>query len=125
MTIGGVLRGVRVLDLSTIVAGPAASMILADLGADVIKVERPGSGEDARAMGPHRGQWGAYFTALNRGKRSIAVDIAAPEGKEVVLKIAEGCDVWLENFRGGTAQRLGLDEAVVRARKPDIVYAAL
>jgi succinate--hydroxymethylglutarate CoA-transferase len=119
------LSGVRILDLSTIVAGPAASMVLADLGADVIKVERPVTGEDARAMGPHRGPWGAYFTALNRGKRSIAVDIAKPEGKEVVLKIAESCDVWLENFRGGTAKRLGLDEAIVRARKPDIIYASL
>ena len=82
----GILAGVRVLDLSTIVAGPAASMILADLGADIIKVERLGSGEDGRAMGPHRGPWGAYFTALNRGKRSIAVDIRKPAGRETVLR---------------------------------------
>lgn len=120
-----ILAGVRILDLSTIVAGPAASMVLADLGADVIKVERVGVGEDGRGMSPHRGPWGAYFTLLNRGKRSIAVDITTPEGKQAVLKIAEGCDVWLENFRGGTAQRLGLDEAVVRAHKPDIIYASL
>jgi crotonobetainyl-CoA:carnitine CoA-transferase CaiB-like acyl-CoA transferase len=125
MTIGGVLRGVRVLDLSTIVAGPAASMILADLGADVIKVERPGSGEDGRAMGPHRGPWGAYFTALNRGKRSIAIDIRKPAGRETVLRIAATCDVLLENFRGGKAAALGLDEAAVRALRPDIIYASL
>ena len=125
MTIGGVLRGVRVLDLSTIVAGPAASMILADLGADVIKVERPGSGEDGRAMGPHRGPWGAYFTALNRGKRSIAIDIRKPAGRETVLRIAATCDVLLENFRGGKAAALGLDESTVRARRPDIIYASL
>ncbi len=121
----GVLTGIRVLDLSTIVAGPAASMILADLGADVIKVERTGSGEDGRAMGPHRGSWGAYFTALNRGKRSIALDIRNPGGREAVLRIAATCDVFLENFRGGKASALGLDEIAVRTRKPDIIYSSL
>jgi len=120
-----VLSGIRVLDLSTIVAGPATSMILADLGADVIKVERPGTGEDGRAMGPHRGEWGAYFTALNRGKRSIALDIRQPGGREAVLRIASTCDVFLENFRGGKAAQFGLDETAVRARKPDIIYASL
>ena len=120
-----VLDGIRVLDLSTIVAGPAASMILADLGADVIKVERPGTGEDGRAMGPHRGAWGAYFTALNRGKRSIALDIRQPAGREAVLRISATCDVFLENFRGGKATALGLDEAAVRARKPGIIYVSL
>src|SRR3984893_995054 len=125
MTIGGVLRGVRVLDLSTIVAGPATSMILADLGADVLKVERIGSGEDGRGMGPHRGPWGAYFTKLNRGKRSICVDISEPAGREAILRIAPTCDVFLENFRGGKAAALGLDEAAIRARKPDIIYASL
>src|SRR6516164_1286589 len=122
---GTVLDGIRVLDLSTIVAGPAASMVLADLGADVIKVERLGDGEDGRAMGPHRGPWGAYFATLNRGKRSIALDIRQPAGREIVLRIAATCDVFLENFRGGKASALGLDEAVVRARKPDIIYASL
>ncbi len=120
-----VLAGVRVLDLGTIVAGPAASMILADLGAEVIKVERPGTGEDGRAMGPHRGSWGAYFTALNRGKRSIGIDITKPEGREVVLRLASTCDIFLENFRGGKAAALGLDEAAVRGRRPDVIYASL
>jgi len=120
-----ILAGLRVLDLSTIVAGPTASMILADLGADVIKVERPGGGEDGRAMSPHRGSWGAYFTTLNRGKRSVAIDILKPAGRETVLRIAAGCDVLLENFRGGKAAALGLDEASVRCRKPDIIYASL
>ena len=121
----GVLDGIRVLDLSTIVAGPAASMILADLGADVLKVERPGTGEDGRAMAPHRGPWGAYFTTLNRGKRSIGLDIRQSAGRDAVLRIAATCDVFLENFRGGKAAALGLDEASVRARKPDIIYASL
>jgi crotonobetainyl-CoA:carnitine CoA-transferase CaiB-like acyl-CoA transferase len=120
-----ILSGIRVLDLSTIVAGPATSMILGDLGADIIKVERPGLGEDGRAMGPHRGEWGAYFTALNRGKRSIAVDIRQPAGRDAVLRIASTCDVFLENFRGGKAAQFGLDETAVRARKPDIIYASL
>ena len=120
-----ILSGIRVLDLSTIVAGPATSMILADLGADIIKVERPGTGEDGRAMGPHRGEWGAYFTALNRGKRSIALDIRQPAGREAVLRIASTCDVFLENFRGGKAAQFGLDEASVRARKAEIIYASL
>jgi len=120
-----VLRGIRVLDLSTIVAGPAASMVLSDLGADIIKVERPGTGEDSRAMGPHRGPWGSFFTPLNRGKRSISIDITKPAGRELVLRIAETCDVFLENFRGGKAEALGLDEAAVRARKPDIIYASI
>lgn len=113
------------LDLSTIVAGPAASMILSDLGADVIKVERIGAGEDGRAMGPHRGKWGAYFVALNRGKRSIAIDITKPRGRQLVLKLASRSDVFLENFRGGKAAALGLDEPAVRAQKPDIIYASL
>jgi crotonobetainyl-CoA:carnitine CoA-transferase CaiB-like acyl-CoA transferase len=121
----GILSGIRVLDLSTIVAGPATSMILADLGADILKVERIGSGEDGRAMGPHRGRWGAYFTALNRGKRSICVDISKSAGREMILRIAATCDVFLENFRGGKAAALGLDEASVRARRPDVVYASL
>ncbi len=106
-------------------AGPTASMILSDLGADVIKVERIGGGEDGRAMGPHRGEWGAYFVALNRGKRSITLDLGRPEGREVVLRLATSCDVFLENFRGGKAAALGLDEAAVRARKPEIIYASL
>ena len=100
-------------------------MILSDLGADVIKVERTGGGDDGRAMGPHRGEWGAYFVALNRGKRSITLDLAKPEGRAVVLRLASSCDVFLENFRGGKAAALGLDEAAVRASKPDIVYASV
>jgi crotonobetainyl-CoA:carnitine CoA-transferase CaiB-like acyl-CoA transferase len=120
-----VLEGIRVLDLSSIVAGPTASMILSDLGADIIKVERPGGGEDGRAMGPHRGEWGAYFVALNRGKRSITLDLSKPEGRAAVLRLASTCDVFLENFRGGKAAELGLDETAVRERKPDIIYASL
>jgi crotonobetainyl-CoA:carnitine CoA-transferase CaiB-like acyl-CoA transferase len=119
------LTGIRVLDLSSVVAGPTATMILADLGADVIKVERIDGGDDSRGMGPHRGPWGCFFVSLNRGKRSIAVDITKPAGREIVLRLASGCDVFIENFRGGKATALGLDESAIRARKPDIIYASL
>jgi len=100
-------------------------MILADLGADIIKVERIDGGDDARDMGPHRGQWGAYFTPINRGKRSITIDVTKPAGRETVLRLAQSCDVFIENFRVGKAAALGLDEAAVRARKPDVIYASL
>jgi len=100
-------------------------MVLADLGADVIKVERIDGGDNARNMGPHLGSWGAYYVPINRGKRSIAIDITKPEGREIVLRLASKSDVFIENFRGGKAEALGLDEASVRARKPDIIYASL
>jgi crotonobetainyl-CoA:carnitine CoA-transferase CaiB-like acyl-CoA transferase len=119
------LEGIRVLDLTAVVAGPTATMILADLGADVIKVERTDGGDDARHMGPHRGAWGAYFVALNRGKRSIAVDITKPAGRNVVLRLARKCDVFIESFRGGKMDAVGLDEAAVRAERPDIIYTSL
>jgi crotonobetainyl-CoA:carnitine CoA-transferase CaiB-like acyl-CoA transferase len=100
-------------------------MVLADFGADVIKVERPSVGEDARAMGPHRGAFGAYFTTLNRGKRAIGIDITKPSGREAILRLASTCDVFLENFRGGKAAALGLDEGSIRGCKPDVIYASL
>jgi len=100
-------------------------MILADLGADVIKVERMDGGDDARAMGPHGGEWGAYYVPINRGKRSIAVDVTKPAGREIVFRLAASSDIFVENFRGGKAQKLGLDEAALRAHKPDIIYASL
>jgi crotonobetainyl-CoA:carnitine CoA-transferase CaiB-like acyl-CoA transferase len=108
-----------------VVAGPTATMILADLGAEIIKVERIDGGDDARGMPPHRGTWGAYFIPINRGKRSISLDLRNPAGRDVVLKLAESCDVCVENFRGGKAAELGLDEPAIRARKPDIIYASL
>ena len=100
-------------------------MILADLGADIVKVERIDAGDDARGMPPHRGPWGAYYVPINRGKRSISLDLRNPAGRDVVLKLAETCDVCVENFRGGKAAELGLDEPAIRARKPDIIYASL
>src|SRR5579862_3870937 len=85
------LHGIRVLDLSTVVAGPFSSMILADLGADVIKIERIDGGDDSRGMGPHVEGWGAMFVPLNRGKRSIAINVTKPAGRDAVLKLASSC----------------------------------
>jgi len=100
-------------------------MILADLGAEIIKVERPDGGDDSRNMGPHRGPWGAYFVPLNRGKRSIALDIGSADGRDLVLRLAATCDVFVENFRGGKAEELRLDEPHIRGVKADIIYASL
>jgi crotonobetainyl-CoA:carnitine CoA-transferase CaiB-like acyl-CoA transferase len=119
------LRGIRVLDVTSNIAGPSVTMILAALGADVIKIERPGCGDEARDMQPQRDGWGAYFVAINRGKRSIAIDLSRPEGIALVLGIATRCEVFVENFRGGKAEAMGLGESAVRSARPDIIYASL
>ncbi len=121
----GALAGIRVLDLTTNIAGPCATMILAHLGATVLKIERPDDGDDARHMAPFHGPWSAYFLAINRGKRSVAVDLRRPEGRQILLRLAERADVFIENMRGGKAAALGLDETSVRTVRPDIVYASL
>jgi crotonobetainyl-CoA:carnitine CoA-transferase CaiB-like acyl-CoA transferase len=101
-------------------------MILAGLGAEVIKIERPGSGDDARQMAPvNEDGWSAYFLAINRSKKSVVVDLSAPDGIALILRIASRCDVFIENFRGGKAEAMGLREAAVRAARPGIVYASL
>ena len=114
------LAGVRVLDLSRVLAGPWAGQILADYGADVIKVERPGVGDDTRTWGPP--WWGegdqkvaAYFVCANRGKRSVAIDIASPEGIAQVLQLAAEADVLIENYKVGQLAKYGLDAARLQA----------
>jgi crotonobetainyl-CoA:carnitine CoA-transferase CaiB-like acyl-CoA transferase len=119
------LAGIRVLDLSTIIAGPLATLILGYLGADVIKIERIDGGDDSRHMGPHLGEWGSAFVPLNRGKRSIAVDIRKPAGRDLVARLARACDVIVENMRGDKLAALGLDEATLRADNPKLIYASL
>jgi crotonobetainyl-CoA:carnitine CoA-transferase CaiB-like acyl-CoA transferase len=120
------LEGVRVLDLSRILAGPLATMVLADLGADVIKVERPVTGDDTRRWGPpFVGGDAAYFLSLNRNKRSIAIDLQTPEGADVVRRLAARSDVLIENFRHGLMSRLGLDLAALRAANPRLVTCSL
>lgn len=120
------LRGVRVLDLTRILAGPYGTLLLADLGAEVIKVERPGIGDDTRRTGPFFAQGESlYFLSVNRGKASVGVDLARPEGRAVLLDLAAGCDVVVENFRAGVAESLGCDAATLRARKPALIVCGM
>ncbi|MFD0547324.1 CoA transferase [Streptomyces mexicanus] len=116
----------RVLDLSRILSGPLATMVLADLGADVVKVEDTKDGDDTRQWGPpFQGTEAAYFLAANRNKRGVCVDLKAERGREFVLRLAERADVLVENFRPGTAARLGLGYEELSARNPGLVYASI
>jgi crotonobetainyl-CoA:carnitine CoA-transferase CaiB-like acyl-CoA transferase len=120
------LAGVRVVDLSRVLAGPYATMALADLGADVVKVEHPRGGDETRSWGPpFVGGESAYFLSVNRSKRSIALDLKDPDGRDLALELCARADVVIENFRSGSAERLGLGYAIVRARRPDVVYCTI
>ncbi|HEX2739752.1 MAG TPA: CoA transferase [Rubrobacter sp.] len=120
------LDGVRVLDLSRVLAGPYATMVLADLGADVLKVEHPERGDDTRHWGPpFAGNESAYFLSVNRNKRSIGVDLKDPEGLERVKKLAAGADVVIENWRRGALDRLGLGYEVLSENNPDLIYCSI
>jgi crotonobetainyl-CoA:carnitine CoA-transferase CaiB-like acyl-CoA transferase len=120
------LAGVRVADFTRVLAGPLATMILADLGADVIKVERPETGDDTRAWGPpFAGEDAAYFLSLNRNKRSVALDLSTPEGASAARLLALSADVVVENFRPGLMARFGLDYPALAAEKPPLVYCSL
>ncbi|HEY3997426.1 MAG TPA: CaiB/BaiF CoA-transferase family protein [Candidatus Xenobia bacterium] len=120
------LEGIRVLDLSRVLAGPFCSMLMSDMGADIVKIEEPGQGDDTRRFGPPfiNGQ-SAYFLSVNRNKRSLAMDMKAPEAKAVLRTLVERSDVLLENFRPGTAARLGLGWEEVHAINPRLVYCSV
>src|SRR5207302_4050407 len=125
----GALAHIRVLDLSRVLAGPWATQALADLGADVIKVERPGTGDDTRGWGP---PWlredageSAYFVSTNRGKRSITVDIARPEGQDIVRRLAAQSDVLVENYKVGALDRYGLGHRPLALLNPRLVYCSI
>jgi len=128
----GPLSGVRVLDLSRVLAGPWATQTLADLGAEVIKIERPDAGDDTRHWGPpfttttdgSRGD-AAYFMCANRGKKSVALDIASPDGAKAVRRLAATCDVVVENFKTGGLKKYGLDYAGLSAVNPRLVYCSI
>lgn len=132
MTQTQVLSGVRVLDLSRVLAGPWATQMLADLGAEVIKIERPGVGDDTRQWGPPfttrtdgtRGD-AAYFLCANRGKKSVELDIAVPEGAEAIRKLAATSDVLVENFKVGGLKKYGLDYASLAKLNPRLVYCSI
>src|SRR5512147_2081334 len=129
----GALGHIRVLDLSRVLAGPWASQVLSDLGAEVIKVERPGSGDDTRGWGPpwlrdgsgRETSESAYFASANRGKKSIAIDIAWPEGQALVRRLAERSDVLLENYKVGDLARHGLSWPDLSALNPRLVYCSI
>ncbi len=129
----GPLSHVKVLDLSRILAAPWAGQLLADLGAEVIKVERPGAGDDTRSWGPPflkdaSGQdtrEAGYYLAVNRGKRSITVSIDTPEGQKIVRELAARCDIVLENYKAGTLQRYGLDAESLRKVNPRLIYCSV
>ncbi|HXG50944.1 MAG TPA: CoA transferase [candidate division Zixibacteria bacterium] len=122
----GALDGVRVLDLSRVLAGPYCTMFLGDMGAEVVKVEQPGAGDDTRGWGPpFAGGESAYFLCVNRNKKSLTLDLKSAEGGELLRRLAERADVLIENFRPGTMDRLGLGEAELRRRNPRLIYASL
>ena len=123
----GALDGLLVADFSRVLAGPYATMLLADLGATVIKVERPGSGDDTRGWGPPFADDGqaTYFQSVNRNKRSIALDLTSPDDLVVASRLAETADVMIENYRPGALQRFGLDAEAVRSRNPRVVYCTI
>jgi len=129
----GPLKGIRVLDLSRVLAGPWASQLLADYGATVIKIERPGSGDDTRHWGPpwiedrggDRTADSAYFHSTNRNKQSLTVNLGHPKGQEIIRELAVKCDVLIENFRVGTLQRFGLGVDAMRALNPRLIFCSI
>jgi crotonobetainyl-CoA:carnitine CoA-transferase CaiB-like acyl-CoA transferase len=121
----GPLNGYRIVDLTSMVSGPSATMLLADQGADVVKVENPQGGDHTRTAANRRGGFSASFLNNNRNKRSIVLDLKAPTGVEVLKRLIAGADVFIQNFRAGVIDRMGFGEAAVRALSPDIIYVSI
>lgn len=120
----GPLNGVTVIDMTRVLAGPYCTMLLLDLGARVIKVERPGQGDEARGIGPFLGPVSGYFASVNRGKESIALDLAQERDRSVLSALLAGADVLVENFRPGVMERLGLGWPALHAQHPGLIYAS-
>lgn len=118
------LEGVVVLDLSRVLAAPYTGMILADMGADVLKIERPGKGDDSRQYSPFKNGESVYYMSLNRGKRSMTLNMKTEEGKEILKELVKKADVLVENFRGGTMEKLGLGYDVLKEINPRLIYSA-
>ena len=129
----GPLKGLRILDMSRILAGPTCTQILGDLGADVIKIERPGAGDDTRKWGPpyvkdsdgNDTSESAYYLCANRNKRSLTVDITKPEGQQIIRKLAAKCDVLIENYKVGGLKKYGLDYPSMKDEFPDLIYCSI
>ena len=120
----GPLEGIKVLDLTRVLAGPYATMILSDLGADVIKIEQPEIGDESRNFGPFKNGFSLYFMSVNRGKRSITLDLKTDRGKDIFKQLVKQSDILVENFRPGTMKKLGLDYETLAAEHPALIYAA-
>ena len=121
----GALSNIRILDLTRVLAGPYASMILGDMGADIIKIERPDTGDDSRSFGPYVNGESAYFMSINRNKRSMTLNLKTDEGKKLLLDMIEKVDVVMENFRPGTMEKLGLGYETLKEINPRLIYAAM
>lgn len=121
----GPLTGIKVLDLASVVSGPMAAVVLADQGADVIKVEPPGWGDGIRGLGAHRNGLSAIFALINRNKRSIGINLKHPKGQEIVKQLAASADVVLQNYRPGKMERLGLGYSDLSALNPSLIYASI
>lgn len=122
----GPLHGIRVIDFSRVLAGPYCTMLLADMGAEVIKIEQPGNGDDTRAWGPpYLGGQSGYYLAVNRNKRGIAIDLKAPEGKQIALSLVREADIVVENFRVGVMEKLGLGYDTLRESNPGLIYCSI
>ena len=127
------LSGIKILDLTRVLAGPLSAQMLADLGAEVIKIERPGTGDDARAFGPpylvdpegKENNNNAFYFCANRNKKSVTVNIAKPEGQEIIRELAKSCDVMMENYKVGDLKRYKLDYEPIRAINPGIIYCSV
>jgi len=124
-TWAGPLKGIRVLDFTRVLAGPAAALALADLGAEVIKIEPPGTGDETRSFPPFRDGESHYFLSINRGKKSIVVDLKTESGVALVKDLAAKCDIVIENYRPGVMDRLGLGYDALAAINPGIIYCAI
>jgi len=119
------LEGIKIIDLTQAYSGPFCTMHLADHGAEVIKIERPGIGDQSRTWGPIKNNYSAYYAFLNRNKKSISLDLGTSQGKEIFLKLVENADVICENFKVGTMEKLGLGYDVIKEINPRIVYASI
>jgi len=119
------LDGLRVIDLTRIVAGPYCTMMLGDMGAEVLKIEEPAQGDDARAWAPFIGGTGSFFLALNRSKKSVALDLKSPAGADALRRLVESADVLIENFRPGSLAELGFDYAAASKANPRLIYCSI
>ncbi|MEC7139539.1 MAG: CaiB/BaiF CoA-transferase family protein, partial [Pseudomonadota bacterium] len=121
----GPLHGFRILDLSSVVSGPMAAVVLADQGADVIKIEPPGWGDGIRGLGASRNGLSAIYAMINRNKRSVAINLKVSAGRDLLLRLVKDADVLLQNYRPGKMARLGLDYDALKSVNPDLIYASI